>query len=134
VLIGVDPSYRMLCVASSRPGQRARFVRARVERLPLVDGAVEVMTCAATVRHWADLGAGFAEVSRVLARGGVVVVSDFFPSRRRPLVSVFPRPAWVPRLVEAALHAAGLRLVTSRIVDGFGPVNEVRLIVAGKHR
>jgi ubiquinone/menaquinone biosynthesis C-methylase UbiE len=73
--VGVDPATGML-VAARRLGTRAGLVRAGAERLPLGDRSFSLVTTTLSTRHWSDLDAGLAELARVLAPGGLVVVGE----------------------------------------------------------
>jgi ubiquinone/menaquinone biosynthesis C-methylase UbiE len=73
--VGVDPAAGML-VAARRLGTRADLVAASAERLPLPDRSFSLVTATLSARHWADLDAGVAELARVLAPGGLVVVGE----------------------------------------------------------
>jgi ubiquinone/menaquinone biosynthesis C-methylase UbiE len=69
--IGVDPATVMLKVA--RVASRHRRVRYEVgaaESLPVDDGIATVAWSVATVHHWQDIGAGVAEVHRILRPSG----------------------------------------------------------------
>jgi ubiquinone/menaquinone biosynthesis C-methylase UbiE len=46
------------------------------ERLPLADGAATVAWAVASVHHWADLDAGLAELHRVLAPSGRLLLVE----------------------------------------------------------
>ena len=73
--VGVDPAAGML-VAARRLGTRADLVAASAEQLPLPDRSFSLVTATLSARHWADLDAGVAELARVLAAGGLVVVGE----------------------------------------------------------
>lgn len=79
-VIGVDPATVMLDVARlvtrDRPG--ITWLQGTAETLPLPADWATVVWSVATVHHWADVGAGLAEVRRVLAPGG-----RFFAIERR---------------------------------------------------
>lgn len=63
-----DPSAEMLGVLSERlPGVRTSIATA--ERLPCLDGSVDVVVCAQAF-HWFDQEAALAEFARVLRPGG----------------------------------------------------------------
>lgn len=87
-VVGVDPSTEMLRVARATVRASRRFGELRgaeatvdfaqgtAEDLPLPDGAASVVWSLATVHHWRDLGAGLAEVRRVLRPGGRFLVIE----------------------------------------------------------
>jgi demethylmenaquinone methyltransferase/2-methoxy-6-polyprenyl-1,4-benzoquinol methylase len=64
--IGFDFSRGMLANA----GTEAPLVQADVLRLPIADGALDGTTCGFALRNVIDLAALFAEVARVVRRGG----------------------------------------------------------------
>jgi demethylmenaquinone methyltransferase/2-methoxy-6-polyprenyl-1,4-benzoquinol methylase len=64
--LGFDFSRGMLANATTA----APLVQADVLRLPLPDGGVDAATCGFALRNVTDLGAFFAEVARVVRRGG----------------------------------------------------------------
>jgi ubiquinone/menaquinone biosynthesis C-methylase UbiE/adenylate cyclase class IV len=75
---GVDASPEMLGVARARVPE-AEFVTGRLEALPFADGSFDAAVCALALSHAADLRAPVAELARVVAPGGEIVVSDFHP-------------------------------------------------------
>ena len=70
--IGVDPAPVMLRFARWLTlGRRSvTWLRGSAEAVPVGDGCADVVWSIATVHHWSDVGAGLAEVRRVLAPGG----------------------------------------------------------------
>lgn len=71
---GVDPSYGMLRVAHHRsPG---RFVVAAAEALPFRDGAFDLVFTSVSVHHWSSPERGVAEMARVAASNGRVLIAD----------------------------------------------------------
>ena len=74
MLIGVDPSHRMLQVAQARLTGGC-LVRARAEQLPIQSNSVDRIFCINALHHFSDVAAFFSEVRRVLRqRGGLLVV------------------------------------------------------------
>jgi O-antigen biosynthesis protein len=57
-----------------------RFARAVVERLPIADGSVDLVTCFEAIEHVHDPKTVTDEIARVLAPGGVAVIST--PNKR----------------------------------------------------
>jgi ubiquinone/menaquinone biosynthesis C-methylase UbiE len=84
--VGVDPSAQMRRLAQRRVPARLRpvvtVVEGTAEHLPLDDGAVTVAWAVASFHHWADPNAGLAEVRRVLAPGGRLLIAERLASRR----------------------------------------------------
>jgi demethylmenaquinone methyltransferase/2-methoxy-6-polyprenyl-1,4-benzoquinol methylase len=79
-IVGVDFTLPMLAVGGRRAaaqGSRARFAQADALQLPFPDGVFDAITVGYGLRNIADPGAAVAEMRRVLAPGGRVVVLDF---------------------------------------------------------
>jgi demethylmenaquinone methyltransferase/2-methoxy-6-polyprenyl-1,4-benzoquinol methylase len=77
---GADFALPMLAVAQRRraaSGGRSRFVQADALRLPFPGGAFDAVTVSYGLRNIADIPAALAEMRRVLAPGGRIVVLDF---------------------------------------------------------
>ena len=112
---GVDPSPAMLDVARERVPRGVGLKEGRAEALPFRDGWFDGAVCWLTVHLW-DRPRGFAELARVVAPGGRVVIATFdpthfdafwlnrlFPAMERIDRDRFPRPDEL----EARLAAAG---------------------------
>jgi len=79
VLLGVDPSPRMLTVATSHPARRrAVFAQAVAEALPCPNATCDVVVSSVSFGHWADQKRGLLECRRVLVEGGSLVLVDVF--------------------------------------------------------
>jgi SAM-dependent methyltransferase len=77
-VIGVDSSPEMLARARAEvPG--AEFRLGELTRLPVEDGAVDLVVCALALAHVPDLEPVLAEFARVLRPGGHLVISDMHP-------------------------------------------------------
>jgi ubiquinone/menaquinone biosynthesis C-methylase UbiE len=78
--VGVDPSSQMRRLAVRLTPARLRpaitVLNGTAERLPLADGAATVAWAVASVHHWADLDAGLAELHRVLAPSGRLLLVE----------------------------------------------------------
>jgi ubiquinone/menaquinone biosynthesis C-methylase UbiE len=76
-LVGVDISGGMLTQAQAMaaPGERGAFVRADSAALPFADAAFDVVTCTACSHHWQEPKAGLAELRRVIAPDGLLVLA-----------------------------------------------------------
>jgi ubiquinone/menaquinone biosynthesis C-methylase UbiE len=78
--VGVDPSPRMRRMAVRFTPARLRpavtVLDGTAERLPLGDGSATVAWAVASVHHWADVDAGLAELRRVLAPGGRLLLVE----------------------------------------------------------
>jgi SAM-dependent methyltransferase len=80
----VEPSAEMI---GQRPQGSAPVVQASAEDLPFADGSFDASLAVLTVHHWANLGAGLAEMRRV-SRERIVIV-PFDPEALTDL--------WLPR-------------------------------------
>jgi SAM-dependent methyltransferase len=69
----VEPSAEMI---GQRPPGSAPVVQASAEDLPFADGSFDASLAVLTVHHWADLGAGLAELQRVSRERIVIVTFD----------------------------------------------------------
>jgi malonyl-CoA O-methyltransferase len=74
--VGVDRSLRMLALARDRD---LAVIQGSVTDVPVIDGWAEVLVCALTLGHIADLRSGLTELARVLGPGGTLLCSDFHP-------------------------------------------------------
>ena len=80
-LTGLDLDPAMAERAALRAGReglddRLGFVVGDVAALPFPDASFDLVTSSFSVHHWPDAAAGFAEIRRVLRRGGRVIVYD----------------------------------------------------------
>ena len=73
--VGVDLTPRML--AEAREGEL--LAAADVRAIPVAAESFDVVWCRLVLGHVPDLEAAYAELARVCARGGRVVVTDFHP-------------------------------------------------------
>ena len=79
-IVGVDFTLPMLAVARNRKAagpSRLRLTQGDALRLPFPDGTFDAITVGYGLRNIADPAAAVAEMRRVLAPGGRVVVLDF---------------------------------------------------------
>ena len=120
VVTGVDPSQRMVELATAHlttatvPGTETRRVLlGDAAHLPLPDASADVVSAVLTMHHWPDLDGGIAELTRVLAPGGTVLVVEMHgPARhvaralRRAGLLVVRRNAWVMGLPALARLSA----------------------------
>jgi ubiquinone/menaquinone biosynthesis C-methylase UbiE len=56
--------------------ERVRVVDGTAERMPLEDGSATVAWAVASFHHWTDPDAGLAELHRVLAPGGRLLIAE----------------------------------------------------------
>ena len=69
----------------------APYVRAQAERLPLVAGSVDLVWASTSFHHFRDPAAAVAEIGRVLAPTGRVMIRTLLPELSRPgWIGVFP--------------------------------------------
>lgn len=80
----VEPAAEMI---GQRPAGSAPVVQASAENLPFAERSFDASMAVLTVHHWADLGAGLAELRRV-SRERIVIVT-FDPAALADL--------WIPR-------------------------------------
>ena len=106
-VLGVDSSPEMLHRARVRVPQ-GTFLRGDLHRLPLADGAVDVVVCALALVHVPALAPVMTEFARVLRPGGHLAISDV----HRDLVTLgsvvhAPGPAGEPGLAPTYRHSTG---------------------------
>lgn len=106
-VVGADGSPEMLERARVRVPD-ATFLRGDLHRLPLADGAVDVVVCALALVHVPSLAPVMAELARVLRPGGHLVISDVHHELVQ-LGSVVnaPGPADEPGWTPTYRHPAG---------------------------
>jgi demethylmenaquinone methyltransferase/2-methoxy-6-polyprenyl-1,4-benzoquinol methylase len=90
---------------ASGSGVRPRFEWGDALELPYADDSFDAATVGFGARNFDDLAAGLAEMVRVVAPGGRVVVLEITTPTRAPL-SVFYR-LWFDRMVPAIGRLAG---------------------------
>lgn len=72
---GIDPSPSMVRKAAERvPNATVR--EGSAESIPFPDGSFTAAMAVATFHHWADTTAGLAEVTRVIAPGGRLLIME----------------------------------------------------------
>ncbi|MBI4718989.1 MAG: bifunctional demethylmenaquinone methyltransferase/2-methoxy-6-polyprenyl-1,4-benzoquinol methylase UbiE [Planctomycetes bacterium] len=76
-VVGCDFAAAMLRLAAGRSGTPLRWLQADALHLPFADRSFSVVSCAFGVRNLQDLGAGLAEMHRVLRPGGRAVILEF---------------------------------------------------------
>ena len=110
-ITGVDRAPDMVEAARSRFGAevaagRIALYAGEVQALPLADASVDLVLTVNTVYFWRDLAPAFAELHRVLAPGGRIVIGirDGSVMERVDKAVFTLRP---PEEIAAALGAAG---------------------------
>jgi ubiquinone/menaquinone biosynthesis C-methylase UbiE len=117
---GLDRSETMLSVARARCGDHAEFVHGEATRLPLADGAFDVVTVTQVYEYVADLEAALGELRRVLRAGGRALVVDTDwdsivwhasdPARMRRILAAWDEhlaDPYLPRTLGVRLERAG---------------------------
>jgi SAM-dependent methyltransferase len=79
-IYGVDPSLHMLAVARER-SRVINWFEGTVESLPFDSGFFSGIIATLTIHHWSDLKQGFAELYRVLKKGGRFVLFTAYPGQ-----------------------------------------------------
>lgn len=106
-VVGVDSSPEMLDLARVRVPQ-GTFLLGDLHRVPLPDGAVDLVVSGLALAHVPRLGPVMAEFARVLRPGGHLVISDVH--HQLVLLGSVPKalgPAGEPGLVATYRHTAG---------------------------
>jgi ubiquinone/menaquinone biosynthesis C-methylase UbiE len=131
-LVGLDASGVMLSVAGRAEATTPRLTRvqAAAESLPFADHTFDLVVSTASFRHWTDQQVAMREIHRVLAPGGLLGLADLVGSRRRGLISHLGGRVSVPPTYQAPLTAAGLHPIGVSLVDGFGPVPAITVVLA----
>jgi ubiquinone/menaquinone biosynthesis C-methylase UbiE len=76
VVVGIDISTTALRIARERySGKHVLFVRADAESLPMRDNVADAVICFEGIEHFPNPSRHVEEVARVLARGGVFLLS-----------------------------------------------------------
>jgi ubiquinone/menaquinone biosynthesis C-methylase UbiE len=94
-----DPAPAMVKLARKKDA-RIETVAAPVEALPFPDASFDIVLCAFVLGYVADLEAALAELTRVLAPGGLLLISQS-PERKSPLHRVGNRN---PFLIDVSYH------------------------------
>jgi ubiquinone/menaquinone biosynthesis C-methylase UbiE len=116
-LVGVDLARGMLAAAMAATSTRLEihYLHAGAERLPFTDEVFDLVFATMSMRHWTDQAAGIAEIGRVLAPGGVLVLADVFPGSPRQTLTASlllrRRRPCLPGQLDAALTAHRLVVV-----------------------
>lgn len=103
--------------ADIAPGPEVDVVLTPGEPLPFADGAFDALLCTQVLEHVADLGQTLAEIRRVLAPGGLLLVSVPF------LFNLHGAPHDYRRFTEygvAGLLTGGMEIIELRRQGGIG--------------
>ena len=131
-LLGIDLAPAMLRRAERRTPawkrwlglRRPRLVCADAERLPLAPGSAELLFSNLALQ-WCDPRAVFAEASRVLAPGGVLVFSTFGPDTLKELREAFAGDGFEHVNTFVDMHDLGDALVHAGLAE---PVVDMEMI------
>ncbi len=141
-IVALDPAWPACVVAAMRTlrfGRSVRVRRAAAERLPLSDGWATLVLSINAFHHWEDPRRGLAEVRRVLASGGrLVLVDEDFPEDHhhtrfhREASEVAPVHAASPEVQEwlVGLGFGGVEL--ERVADAEGTPHHLLRAVRGE--
>jgi demethylmenaquinone methyltransferase/2-methoxy-6-polyprenyl-1,4-benzoquinol methylase len=95
-IVAADFCPEMLQIGERKKRRRAvgaaaglLFVTADTQQLPFADDRFQLVTVAFGLRNVADTDRGLAEMTRVCARGGRVVILEFSMPRRQPLRGIY---------------------------------------------
>lgn len=123
-VVGVDPSHLMVQIARRRNGDLLAsglgdVLIANAEQLPFGDGEFDKVLCVHVIYFWADLGAAFREIARVVQPGGRLALL-FRSKLDETAVRSFPADVYTFRDVKdvrAALVAAGFTPEDAAVTD-----------------
>jgi ubiquinone/menaquinone biosynthesis C-methylase UbiE len=106
-VVGIDVSQEMLRLAHQQ-GKQARIlsslIQGTAEQIPLQDSSVDVVVSRFSLPYWNKPEQGFAEVSRILKPGGMLILEA--------LNKDFPR--WRLRLIQLHMH---LNKATQKVIS-----------------
>jgi ubiquinone/menaquinone biosynthesis C-methylase UbiE len=110
-LTGIDAAPEMIEVAEAAATDgRLRFATGTAERLPMHEGAFDLVVSTTSFDHWADQQAGLAQCARVMAPGGrLVLVDQFSPWLWPTLLAGRRGKARTKRRAGRLLNTAGFR-------------------------
>lgn len=137
VLLGVDASLRMLELAADAHGPwgwAPRLTCADAFRLPFRDGALDAVTIAFGMRNLRPRASALAELARVLAPGGTLVVLEAAAPRPGPLAPFhrFYARDIIPLLGRLSPDPAAYRYLSGSIFEfGTGEEFERELVAGG---
>jgi SAM-dependent methyltransferase len=122
-VVGVDPAPVMLRLAGAVTRDRSSITwsRGSAEELPLATGWATVAWSLKTVHHWKDVAAGLAELRRVLASSGRLLVME---RRVQPGATGLASHGWTEQQAESfaarcdAAGFAGVRIYQQAVGRG----------------
>ncbi|WP_051683219.1 class I SAM-dependent methyltransferase [Sphingomonas sp. UNC305MFCol5.2] len=124
---GVDLSPEMIAAGQGDLDPAIRLLVGDVRALPLPDAGFDLVWCRLVIGHLSECARAYAELGRVTARGGQVIVTDFHPAahaagHRRTFRHGDQVHEVEHHVHELAIHreaarAAGLRLAAVRAAE-----------------
>jgi len=124
---GVDLSPEMIAAGQGDLDPAIRLLVGDVRALPLPDAGFDLVWCRLVIGHLPECARAYAELGRVTARGGQVIVTDFHPAahaagHRRTFRHGDQVHEVEHHVHELAIHseaarAAGLRLAAVRAAE-----------------
>lgn len=78
--IGIDLSFEMLAQARRKLKLRRNLIRSDCTAIPVSSGTIDMAICSFAVGYLEDLQAVASELSRVLRKGGHLILTDLHPS------------------------------------------------------
>ena len=136
---GLDATVEMLELARRNAAEagatNVEFLHGTIEQIPLDDASVDVVISNCVIVLSGDKDATFAEIARVLRRGGRVGISDIVrvePDDGTPTTVTCGARAITPAAYEDALHHAGLGHVEVTLTNAIGAGLSNAIIRAAK--
>lgn len=132
-VLGIDLSGAMIARAAAHPGTPAhvRYEQGDAMALPISDATFDAATIAFGMRNLPDYSAGFAEMARVVAPGGIVACLEI--ARPSTLIGRLGR-VWfervVPRIGGLAGQGDAYRYLVAS-VRAYPPPEEIAAIMRG---
>jgi ubiquinone/menaquinone biosynthesis C-methylase UbiE len=122
-VVGVEPSASMRGIAERDATHPAvRYLDGSAERIPLPDNGFDVVLMFLSLHHVEDRAAAAAEIERVLAPGGRVLVRSTFSDRTAHLA-----PGWHRYFPRAAEIEREMFPTVDEVVEVFGGVGLRRI-------
>lgn len=76
---GVDLSPAMLSRARNTRNKQVNFIQGNLTEIPLKDSSMDLAVCALALTHLTNTDKALSELTRVVRRGGHIVLSDIHP-------------------------------------------------------
>jgi len=132
-IVGLDPSEGMLAVGReklrrARLEGRVRLLDGDALAMPFAAGSFDAVTIAFGLRNLPDYGAGIAEMARVLAPGGRLLILEFSPPRRGLFLRAyrFYLGHVLPRVGSLVSGSAGAYRYLARSIEEFISHEDIR--------